>query len=270
MKRFYLLIGLLFSATIFINAQTYSVDSLKSIFNRIAVSSSFDDRLELSRKAELSLITLLKTKEIDNLLPPIEHLGRLEADNGLMAVYSWNIPTDDGGNRYFCVIQYKVSKSDKVNVVALNDSNDEGLYQRRLAPKNWYGALYYAIVPVKVKGEMQYVVLGWDGYSSVINRKVIDVITVEKRGNITLGEPVFEANNKFIFRKVFEYSAELRMMLLYDINRKQIVFDHLSPIEKRYENFPQYYGPDFTYDGYTFKKKKWYLQSDIDVRNGVE
>jgi hypothetical protein len=45
-----------------------------------------------------------------------------------------------------------------------------------------------------------------------------------------------------------------------------IVFDHLSPSESIYEGQRQYYGPDFTFDGYKFVNKRWKLFPDLDLK----
>jgi len=46
-----------------------------------------------------------------------------------------------------------------------------------------------------------------------------------------------------------------------------IVFDHLSPSKPSLVGVYEFYGPDFSYDGYKFEKGMLELYPDIDIRN---
>ena len=251
-----------------VNAANSDSTQLVVLFEKMAVAASSADQITLAKEAETKLVAYLKTHNTDELTPlKIPHLGRIEADNRLMAIYTWNVPLADAGNHYFGVLHYKTTKKKRAQVVVLSDATDMISVSRKIAPKQWYGALYYTILSHKVKKKTHYVVMGWDGHNSLVTRKIIDVITVARNGNVSLGAPVFEVDSRYQNRVVFQYSAEVQMMLQYDANKKLIVFDHLMPIEKRYTGFFEYYSPSFSYDGYKLKKQKWRLQSDLDLRN---
>jgi hypothetical protein len=57
------------------------------------------------------------------------------------------------------------------------------------------------------------------------------------------------------------------MSLRYDPTHKRIVFDHLSPSKPSYEGNYEFYGPDFSYDAFTFIDNTWVLVENIDIRN---
>ena len=57
------------------------------------------------------------------------------------------------------------------------------------------------------------------------------------------------------------------MMLRFDEREELIVFDHLAPMEPKYEGDRSYYGPDFSYDALEFKKGKWILIENVELRN---
>jgi hypothetical protein len=57
------------------------------------------------------------------------------------------------------------------------------------------------------------------------------------------------------------------MKLAFDEKKKMIVFDRLSAPPNAEKNQYEFYGPDFRYDGYRFKKGYWLLQKDLDLRN---
>ena len=66
---------------------------------------------------------------------------------------------------------------------------------------------------------------------------------------------------------MFEYSNNAVMNISYEPKEKRFVFDHLSPENPNLKGMFQYYGPDFTYDALTLKKKRWTLTEDIDIKN---
>ena len=46
-----------------------------------------------------------------------------------------------------------------------------------------------------------------------------------------------------------------------------IVLDHIAASDPRYEGIYEFYGPDFSIDGYKFKQGKLRYSSDIDLHS---
>ena len=110
----------------------------------------------------------------------------------------------------------------------------------------WYGALYYEIVPAKVKRRNHYLLLGWDGGDLFVNRKVIDVLSFSSSGVPRFGKSVFKFKKDRKKRVVFEFSYMATMRLFYDDDIDMVVFEHMTPIKPL--------------DGYEVKKynlKRW-------------
>jgi hypothetical protein len=57
------------------------------------------------------------------------------------------------------------------------------------------------------------------------------------------------------------------MTLVWDEKYRRIIFDHLSPAYPELEGQYQFYGPDFSYDGFRYKKGKWVFEEMLDPRN---
>ena len=57
------------------------------------------------------------------------------------------------------------------------------------------------------------------------------------------------------------------MTIQYEEKAKRFVFDHLAPSKPIYQNQFEYYGPDFSYDALEYRKGKWVLVENVDVRN---
>jgi hypothetical protein len=132
--------------------------------------------------------------------------------------------------------------------------------------KNWYGALYYKILPIEYNGKTEYTLLGWDGGTSESNFKIIDVLTFV--GNTAkLGSPLFKQKNSFSKRVVFEYADKSTMSLKFDEPLNRIVYDHLSPEVPSLKGVYSYYVPDFSYDAFVWEEDSWILKEDVIAIN---
>jgi len=190
----------------------------------------------------------------------------LSPDNRLKTV-TWNVEDMNGTHHFFGILAVK--QDDSLIVTELNDQrNDiERPLNVRLDASNWYGAIYYEMVPVEYQGETCYTMLGYNGKDSFSQERVIDFIRISSTGNVSFGAPVFEYQGQRRHRLIFEYSNQANMMLRYDERNNRIVMDHLAPRSPRYEGDRSYYGPDFSYDALKFEGEKWRLLQDVDVRN---
>src|SRR5688572_32007912 len=105
---------------------------------------------------------------------------------------------------------------------------------KSLGPKNWYGAIYYDLVPFKVKGKKYYMLLGFNPGNGLSHKKVIDIVQVMSNGQPRFGAALFEKENKTIYRYILEYDARAKVSVRYDEKKKMVVFDHLSPVRPEF------------------------------------
>ncbi len=193
-------------------------------------------------------------------------LSRVEAPDRSFRLVTWNIPRDDGSQRYEGLLA--LPKGRGVSVIRLKDvtagiASPEAV---ELGAERWYGALYYAAVPVKKGGRTYYTLLGWKGYSKAETRKVIEVLSF-RNGKPRFGAPLFGNNKPRTFRKVFGYSFQTTMVLRWEPEMEAILLDHLSPNRPDMVGQPAFYGPDMTHDAYFWYKGQWWLEPDIDARD---
>lgn len=192
----------------------------------------------------------------------------LRSSDKVFRMINWNVPSDNQSHQYFCFIQYYNKKSKQVELFELTDKMKEipDLQRSVVRASDWYGALYYDIIPVKRKGRTYYALLGWDGHNGLTTRKIIDVMRFSYNRPPRLGMGVFVMEKGRPKRIVFEYSSDVVMSMRYDKRKKQIIFDHLSPRQPELEGQYQFYSPDASYDAFVLKRGKWELQEDIDAR----
>jgi len=199
----------------------------------------------------------------------LKYLGKIYSTDSLLRVYTWNIPLSDGSNRYFGYIQKKENlTSDNFKLVYLVDHGILALNQDSIyTPESWYGALYYSVIAKKCKNLTYYTVLGFDLNNFFTTKKLIDVFIFTEEG-LRIGSAIFMDDDKITNRRIFEFSSQVTMMLRYDKRYEKIVLDHLSPAKPQYIGQYQFYGPDFSYDGFEFNDCKWYRVEDIDPKTG--
>lgn len=200
----------------------------------------------------------------------VKGLGKISASNKKVNLYTWNFQKDNSHYQYSGIIQYLKDDKSKPVLFYLNDTNADFSEKGFVKPGQWYGALYYDVVVTSHKKVTTYTVLGWDGNDGVVGLKLIDNFRIDSKNRLRFGYPVFKHAGSLKSRVLFAFSSQGAMMLTYDKHYKRIVFDHLSPDIPLHKDMFQYYGSDFTYDAFRFKKGKWLFEQNIDVRNRDE
>ncbi len=199
----------------------------------------------------------------------VNYLSVLKSDDDKLRVFTWNLNYQDGSFKYFGFLQYKDNKNDYVFFLDDKKQSEDGFERRYLTNTEWYGVLYYEIITTKWNSRTFYTLIGWDGADFLINRKVVEVLTFDRKGMPSFGSKSFKLEKTATGRLIFEYADRATMLLRYNDKQKMIVLDHLSPPEHKYKGLYQYYGPDFSYDAFVFRAGRWYLISDVDPEKAI-
>ena len=86
------------------------------------------------------------------------------------------------------------------------------------------------------------------------------------KNKIKFGLPIFKkSKNESQKRVILEYDAKTTISLKYNKEKNKIIFDHLVPTKKDLIGLHEYYIPEGTYNAYSYKKNKWWLEKDIDI-----
>ncbi len=246
-------------------------DSIKIWFNKITpgnYSKSYD-LINDSIQETLKRI-IIKPSSFKYPFDSLNKIGKIFSPDSLFRIISWNIPLNYGKHKYFAFIIYNDTAKKIYTLTELSDHPDDSLIYKDsiFTPLRWYGALYYDIIQTSYLNITYYTLLGFDFNNLFTSRKIIDMIRYDNSGIPTFGYPVFVIKNKTKKRLVFEYSARIVMSLKYNSKKQMIVFDHLSPSAQNYESNYEFYGPDFSFDGLTFKNGRWLFVEDVDARTG--
>ena len=257
----------------FLAQQQFSVyeDSLVHLQKELYHSKTDKDKLLLNTRLKAMFERTLRLEGSFNFaFDSLREIGRIYSPDKTFRIINWDVLKEDASHEYYGFIQAYDEKHKRYNLYPLADkSADIKNPESTVGDMNkWYGMLYYKIIPITSNRKKYYTLFGLDPNDKLTTKKIIDILYFAPDGTPRFGADLFKMEKKFPKRVVFEYSADLVMSLKYNEAAKQIVFDHLSPSDSRFEGQFQYYGPDFSFDALEFKKGKWNYVSDIDARNG--
>lgn len=245
-------------------------DTLNILQHQIYKGKTDADKYKANRKF-LSVFeaALNTTNSFDFNFDSLVTIARLASSDKTFKIYNWNLPKSDGTFEYFGFIQTRNKKRKRDTMYKLIDKSDEVRNAEKYTSDHnkWYGMLYYKIIEKKHKKKKYYTLLAWDGNDKISSKKFIDVLSFASDGSPKFGDDIFEMGKKSPKRIAFEHSAELVMSLKFEEKKDLIIFDHLAPSSSALQGHPQFYGPDFSYDAFEFKKGKWIYIEDVDARN---
>jgi len=199
-------------------------------------------------------------------------VGKIISDDSLVRILTYNIRLKGGKYKYYgFILKRKNIQDEEVKVFELIDKSDslpiKELENLTLNSNQWYGASYYQIATYRDRKQTNYVLIGWDGFSAYVNRKVVEILFFNKKGKPTFGKNVFQSDQKTVRRLIFNHSIKATMSCRYDSILNAVVFDHLVPSSNIYQGMYEFYGPNGTYDGYFLKKSLWIFKEDLEPKN---
>lgn len=244
--------------------------NIRQMFSEIDQMEDNDAITRMADSIQREMIEILMYEDFPfdyefDLLP---NVGCVVSDDGLLYMYSWNVSLKDQNNTsQFYALCY--NKALGVTYVLAQGIPSVPSEKAKIADTEWYGAMYYKITPIHVKDDIGYLLLGYAPIDNTRQYKVIDVMSVNKRG-IKFGNNIFQKEDgKKYSRIVFQYGRDVQMSLEIDKKKKKILFDHLVEIGQD-ENGKPIMGPDMSVDSFVLKKGMWIFKGDVDAKNPRE
>jgi len=232
-----------------------------------------DDEIDfLNTEFKKAMEVFLKNEDaFKHKFTQLKTVAVIDSPDEKIRIINWNLEYSDLSYKYYAFVMRKDDNKDKISITELIDNLDayEPKPEGVIDAKNWYGALYYKIIPFERNNKMEYVLLGWDGGTSGSNFKLIDVLTFSG-STLKLGSPVFKAKKSTHKRVIFEYSDKSNMTVKFEEKYGRIVFDHLSPESPSLAGVYSYYVPDMSYDSYNYTDGNWVLNEDVIAVNPEE
>lgn len=229
---------------------------------------------QLNEKNEIFKKELTKVlKEEGAMFHPFSTLttvGFIDSPDKMLRIVNWNVEQEDGSQRYYGFVIHYDKRKKKTYINELTEDvwgirHPKGI----LTAEQWYGGLYYKIIPMKKGRKTVYTVLGWDGLDAMSTMKFVDVLYVNGT-NVKFGSPIFKINGETKYRVFYEYSDNATMVLNYEEHRNRIMMDHLSPESPSLKGHRAFYVPDLSYDALVLENGKWVLKEDVIGVNETE
>ncbi len=187
----------------------------------------------------------------------------LESEDHKVKTITWVFTTDAQEYTNYGVVLYRKRLLSETKVFWLKDyiaPKSDSLYED-YSQDFWPGALYYQMYGFKKKGKDYYCVVGFNGKTTFMNRKILDVLWFDKEGELHIGAPVFYQSEKDYtpqYRVFFDYADQTSMVLRFEPVKKMATFSNLVPSNPQAIGLRQYYIPDGRVDYYLLNKKgKW-------------
>ena len=161
--------------------------------------------------------------------------------------------------RYHAHFVYRRRGQNKLyNLVATGNKVPSS--QEVLDLKEWYGAIYYKLIPFRYHGKRRFLALGWKETNKG-QCKIIEPLSLEP-DKLTLGSPKALLDVIPKSREILSYPLRTRLNIKYDYFEKLIYFDDMDAGENSFYLM----SPTFRFNGYRLQKKgEWALEKDIKI-----
>jgi hypothetical protein len=242
---------------------------LEKLYSRLVNNFDDNDRIRINDSIRFIIDDYVKSDTVFfHRFRNLRYLGQVTSPDSLLKIVTWNLVLTNSPSRYFCYFIRKREQGQKNKIFRLTTIYNENPVKTDTiySETDWYGALYYDIKPYLINDKKCWILLGIDYGNPFISRKIIDVLSFTPDDSIKFGRKWFASDEFLKFRDVFEYASNGMMSLRFSSD-SLIIFDHLVPFSPAQVDDHQYYGPDYSSDGYFFKDGLWRLKINIEARN---
>ncbi len=223
------------------------------------------------KAAQDTFLTTLKNyissrEGFEDPLKPVTNMMRLPLGKDA-AIYSWQMPDSNFQYRRYGLVAAIVKG--EVVISELRDQEIPMAQFKRLKPEEWYGAIYYQVIPLKKGRDELYTLLGFRS-GDRINQKIIDVIEIDRRGRPRFGDKIFRVDQfmdktlrRAPMRLILSYGADISASVKWNQEEEMIIMDHLSPPTDKMNGMYEAYGPDMSYDALRWDGDWWLLEEEV-------
>ena len=195
-------------------------------------------------------------------------VSTIKSPDGKFRLINWNIELEDLTHQYYCFLIKKKPNGD-ADIIEFKDRSAQMFEphpQKTLTNTNWFGCLYYKILPVKKGAKTIYTMLAYDGNNDRSNIKFVEGLIFSGK-KVKLGIPIIQTDAGLVKRYFLEHSEKTIISLNHDPNRNMIVMDHLIPENEKLKGMYEFYVPCFSYDGLRYSNGKSILEQDVVAVN---
>lgn len=239
--------------------KTQVLNTKQDSFRFYADAMFFLNQAEFRMHAESAFNRLLKelivTTADSSKLNFLPSFVKCETPDKSISIISWQVERQPKDFHYAAVVfqanakplyLFDVNRTiSKINFESFNS-------------KNWYGALYYHVIPAKIKNT--YTLLGYRFGKDGSKYRIIDAIEI-KNNDIEIGAPIFKhtdekGEEEWYYRHVINYSLSANVAIKYDEASQIIYFDHVETFTD-IKSGEVVRAPDGTFESLEYKIDYW-------------
>lgn len=243
--------------------------TLEKLFGRLMTNFDDKDRMRINDSIKFIVENYIASDSVfTHRFSNLRYLGQITSSDSLIKIITWNLVLRDVPGRYFCYLIRKSLHGERNTIYTLKGIYDPNpiLTDTIYTQSDWYGALYYDVKPFLSENKLSWVLLGINYGNPLATRKIIEVLSFTPENALIFGRKWFDSGKEIKYREVFEYASNGIMTLRF-MSDSSIVFDHLVPISPSQADDHIYYGPDYSYDAYSFENGFWNMEINVDARN---
>lgn len=246
-------VSVLFLSLFFLSLQSQSLDSLAYAYAQgSSIDTIYDYRKKCMDQFHPVIRELIETDPVTaRNANYINYTGDLTQD---LHLYTYSFRVHSGFFQYFLILDYQgqidTFSQRSRSIVPVSNAETYPL-------KDWYGALYYNMIPKKVEGMDYYFLLAFRDLDHRRDEKMVDVLYRDE-GQWKLGKEGFFDEDETRYSLLYAQQAAVK--LNYNQDEGMIVHDHLivRSIDGVLADVP-----DGSYVGLKWKKKRWQVKEKM-------
>lgn len=192
----------------------------------------------------------------------LQTVSRLYSPDSVFRIFTWQMKkdeyvllqkgaiqmrTDDGSLKLFPLFDFSMFTGKPEDSVRYRN--------------NWIGAIYYKIIMKEHAGKKYYTLLGFDNFSISSNKKWLEVLSFNDKGEPVFGGPFISFKEDSVKKPVLarfhiEYKKEAGTLFNYNPEMDMIIYDHLISETDQPEKKDTYI-PDGDFEGFKWKNGQW-------------
>ncbi|THU38406.1 hypothetical protein FAM09_17195 [Niastella caeni] len=252
-------------------------DTLKKLSASMVFSEQAADRFRSDSSFTRAFVRALKVKNAFYYPFDSLNISKLYAPDSTFRIFTWQLKKDeyvylqkgaiqmnmpDGSLKLFPLFDVSMFTSKPLDSVRTRN--------------NWIGAIYYRIIAKEFNGKKYYTLLGFDDYSVSSNRKWMEVLHFNERGEPVFGGSMISFKDDTAKKAVqsrfnIEYKKEAKTFFNYDPEKDMIVFDHLISESNEPERKSTYI-PDGDFEAFKWQNGQWVhverLEFELKLKDG--
>ncbi|HYF30007.1 MAG TPA: hypothetical protein VD993_02705 [Chitinophagaceae bacterium] len=238
-------------------------DSLKRFAKNIVFGKDAAERFRSDSNFVRILVRALRTKH--SFYHPLDSvpISKLYAPDSSFRIFTWQLQKDE----YVYLQKGAIQMRTPDGSLKLFPLHDVSMFSAKPADsvrsrENWVGAIYYKIILKTHNNKKYYTLLGFDDFSPTSNKKWMEVLTFNEKGEPVFGGPFFAFAADSVKKAAvlprfnIEYKKDARTTFNYDPELDLIVYDHLIS-ESDEPNRKETYIPDGDFEGFKWENGRW-------------